>query len=138
MSLYVLLLSLKVACQYSGRISISTNIIGEIPHSYQQIGIEREEEIFINEICGISLHTPGHTPGSVCFSFQDQKLLVSGDTLFQGSIGRTDLWGGDFSAIEKSIKNHLYTLDEDTTVIPGHGPTTSIGFEMRHNAFVKA
>ena len=53
---------------------------------------------------GKALHTPGHTPGSMCFLFESQKLLIAGDTLFQGSIGRTDLWGGDYSKIEQSIQ----------------------------------
>ena len=70
--------------------------------------------------------------------FEKQKLLIAGDTLFQGSIGRTDLWGGDFQEIEKSIQEKLYTLDEDTVVITGHGDSTSIGSEMRSNSFVKA
>ena len=87
---------------------------------------------------GVALHTPGHTPGSMSFYFEAQKLLVAGDTLFRGSIGRTDLWGGDYAAIERSIKQRLYTLDEATEVITGHGPLTTLGFEMRHNGFVTA
>jgi hydroxyacylglutathione hydrolase len=85
------------------------------------------------------LHTPGHTPGSVCFrcSLGNQELLFSGDTLFRGSIGRTDLWGGDYPTIEKSIKSRLYGLGEETYVIPGHGPATTIGRERRSNAFVR-
>jgi len=82
------------------------------------------------------LHTPGHTPGSCSFSCNE--FLFSGDTLFRGSIGRTDLWGGDFSQISRSIKERLYSLDEDTTVICGHGPKTSIGVERKNNAFIKA
>ncbi|PJE80874.1 Hydroxyacylglutathione hydrolase GloC [invertebrate metagenome] len=85
---------------------------------------------------GVTLHTPGHTPGSLCFLFEKEKLLIAGDTLFRRSIGRTDLWGGDFKAIETSIRNRLYTLDEETLVIPGHGSHTSIGEEMRNNAII--
>lgn len=81
------------------------------------------------------LHTPGHTPGSCSFSCNE--FVFSGDTLFRGSIGRTDLWGGDFAQISKSIKERLYSLDEDTTVICGHGPSTTIGIERRKNAFIK-
>ena len=62
---------------------------------------------------------------------------LAGDTLFRGSIGRTDLWGGDAAAIERSIKQRLYTLDESTRVITGHGPETTIGFEVRNNQFVR-
>ncbi len=100
--------------------------------------LENEEEIDLNDLQGKALHTPGHTPGSMCFLFESQKLLIAGDTLFQGSIGRTDLWGGDFKEIEKSIQEKLYTLDEETSVITGHGESTSIGHEMRANSFVQA
>jgi glyoxylase-like metal-dependent hydrolase (beta-lactamase superfamily II) len=85
------------------------------------------------------VHTPGHTPGSVCFRLGGaHPILFSGDTLFQRSIGRTDLWGGDPRAIERSIKSRLYTLPEETLVVPGHGPETTIGEEKRLNAFVRA
>ena len=100
--------------------------------------LENEEEIDLNDLQGKALHTPGHTPGSMCFLFESQKILIAGDTLFQGSIGRTDLWGGDFKKIEKSIQEKLYTLDEETSVITGHGESTSIGHEMRANSFVRA
>jgi glyoxylase-like metal-dependent hydrolase (beta-lactamase superfamily II) len=81
------------------------------------------------------LFTPGHTPGSCCFKLDD--LVFSGDTLFQRSIGRTDLPGGHYPTLEKSIRTRLYTLDPDTKVIPGHGPATSIGDEKRGNSFVR-
>jgi len=81
-------------------------------------------------------HTPGHTPGSMSFWFGSEKLLIAGDTLFRRSIGRTDLWGGDSAAIARSIKTQLYTLDEETRVITGHGPSTTIGEELRSNPFV--
>ena len=71
------------------------------------------------------------------FLFEKEKLLIAGDTLFQGSIGRTDLWGGDFNTIETSIREVLYKLDEATTVITGHGAATTIGREIRTNAFVR-
>lgn len=80
------------------------------------------------------LHTPGHTRGSVCFLIGPD--LVAGDTLFQRSIGRTDLPGGSFEALMFSIENTLYALPPETVVHPGHGPTTTIGQEMRHNPFV--
>lgn len=81
-----------------------------------------------------TLYTPGHTPGSCCFSIGE--FVFSGDTLFRGSVGRTDLWRGDFGQISQSIKSRLYRLDPDTTVIPGHGPVTQIGIERRENPFV--
>ena len=97
-----------------------------------------EEKLIVGGIEGVALHTPGHTPGSMCFHFPGEKLLLGGDTLFQGSIGRTDLWGGDFEAIERSIRERLYTLDEATRVITGHGPETQIGIERESNQFVRA
>jgi len=86
------------------------------------------------------IHTPGHTPGSVCFALQDPdagRIIFAGDTLFRRSIGRTDLPGGDSAQLQRSIKERLYTRDLDTVVIPGHGPTTSLGDEARGNPFVR-
>ena len=97
-----------------------------------------EEKLIVGGIEGVALHTPGHTPGSMCFHFPGEQLVLGGDTLFQGSIGRTDLWGGDFEAIERSIRERLYTLDEATRVITGHGPETQIGIERESNQFVRA
>ncbi len=85
---------------------------------------------------GVAIHTPGHTPGSVSFWFEESKLLVAGDTLFKRSIGRTDFPGGDFATIEKSIKERLYCLADDVQVITGHGPATTIGEEKYENPFV--
>jgi len=95
------------------------------------------EMLSLGEVQATTLHTPGHTPGSLCFHFEGEKMVIAGDTLFHGSIGRTDLWGGDAKAIEHSIKTRLYALDEATRVITGHGPETTIGFEMRLNPFVR-
>lgn len=87
------------------------------------------------------LHTPGHTPGSLSFLVQMDKesgpLLFAGDTLFFGSIGRTDLWGGDYGQIIASIKTKLLTLDNNTTVVTGHGPSTTIGNEKQSNPFLQ-
>jgi glyoxylase-like metal-dependent hydrolase (beta-lactamase superfamily II) len=82
------------------------------------------------------LHTPGHTQGSVCLHFAPLKLLVAGDTLFAGSIGRTDLPGGDFGQIIDSIHSRLLVLPDEITVIPGHGPMTTIGQERKQNPFL--
>jgi glyoxylase-like metal-dependent hydrolase (beta-lactamase superfamily II) len=82
------------------------------------------------------LHTPGHTPGSLCFHLEGQQLLLSGDTLFAGGIGRTDLWGGDFDQEIESIRTRLLALEDRTRVIPGHGPETTIGRERRANPFL--
>jgi glyoxylase-like metal-dependent hydrolase (beta-lactamase superfamily II) len=83
------------------------------------------------------LHTPGHTPGSVSLYLPLEKRVIAGDTLFEGSIGRTDLPGGNTPQIMRSIRGKLYTLPEETLVIPGHGGTTSIGEEKRTNPFVR-
>lgn len=86
---------------------------------------------------GTIIHTPGHSPGSVSFYFPEEEILFSGDLLFQNSIGRTDLWGGDYDTLINSIKNKIYTLNDNTKVIPGHGPSTSIEHEKLSNPFVK-
>lgn len=100
--------------------------------------LQDEEKIVVGGLEGLALHTPGHTPGSMSFHFPAEKLLLAGDTLFRGGIGRTDLWGGDFDVIERSIRERLYTLDETTRVITGHGPDTEIGLERESNPFVRA
>lgn len=82
------------------------------------------------------LHTPGHTPGSCSFFLGSRNLLFSGDTLFAGSIGRTDLWGGDFDAEVRSIREKLLPLPDATRVITGHGPDTTILEERRSNPFL--
>ncbi len=82
------------------------------------------------------LHTPGHTQGSVCLHFAPLKMVIAGDTLFAGSIGRTDLPGGNFEQIIDSINTRLLTLPDDTKVVPGHGPATTIGAERRANPFL--
>jgi len=83
------------------------------------------------------LHTPGHTQGSVCLHFAPLKLVIAGDTLFAGSIGRTDLPGGDTAQILESIHSRLLTLPDETKVLPGHGPVTTIGAERRRNPFLR-
>lgn len=83
------------------------------------------------------LFTPGHTEGSVCLYFPNEKTLIAGDTLFAGSIGRTDLPGGSFEKIIDSLHEKLLALPDDTLVIPGHGPQTTIGEERENNPFLK-
>ncbi len=85
------------------------------------------------------LHTPGHSPGGCSFlgSWAKGAFLLSGDTLFQGGVGRTDLFGGSFEQLETSIRERLYTLDDATRVLPGHGPMTSICEEAQGNPFVR-
>src|SRR5205085_2775029 len=83
------------------------------------------------------LHTPGHTEGSVCLYFPADKLLIAGDTLFAGSIGRTDLPGGSMDKIMRSLHERVLALPDDTVVIPGHGPKTTIGSEREGNPFLR-
>jgi hydroxyacylglutathione hydrolase len=83
------------------------------------------------------LHTPGHTPGSICLLFPDHHLLLAGDTLFAGSIGRTDLPGGDGQQILRSLRERLLVLPDSTHVVPGHGPETTIGEERQSNPFLQ-
>lgn len=83
------------------------------------------------------LHTPGHTQGSICLHFASLSLLVAGDTLFAGSIGRTDLPGGNPDQILDSIQNRLLALPNETKVLPGHGPSTTIGRERKSNPFLR-
>jgi hydroxyacylglutathione hydrolase len=83
------------------------------------------------------IHTPGHTEGSICLYFPEQKTLVAGDTLFAGSIGRTDLPGGSFEKIMRSLHNQVLALPDETQVVPGHGSITTIGEERETNPFLQ-
>lgn len=83
------------------------------------------------------IHTPGHTPGSVVFNIPTLKIAFTGDTLFHGSVGRTDLMGGSWSTLKESIKKLVARLDSSTVIYPGHGPTSTIGYEVANNVFVK-
>jgi glyoxylase-like metal-dependent hydrolase (beta-lactamase superfamily II) len=82
------------------------------------------------------LHTPGHTEGSVCLYFPAEKKLIAGDTLFAGSIGRTDLPGGSYEKILHSLHQRVLALPDETIVVPGHGPLTTIGEERESNPFL--
>ena len=83
------------------------------------------------------LHVPGHSPGSVAFYAAADALLIGGDVLFRESVGRTDLWEGSAETLATSIRERLYPLPDDTQVLPGHGPPTTIGHERAHNPFVR-
>ena len=109
-----------------------------VPAPLPDYWLADDEHVKIGTLEATALHTPGHTPGSMCFYLPAASLILSGDTLFRGGIGRTDLWGGDFEAIERSIRERLYSLDEETTVVTGHGPETAIGLERENNPFVRA
>lgn len=92
------------------------------------------------EIDGLSLdvlHTPGHTPGHCCFYLEDEGVLFSGDHLFQGSIGRTDLPGGSYDTLMASMATRILPLPGGTSVLPGHGPATTLAAERIHNPFLQ-
>ena len=84
----------------------------------------------------VTLHTPGHTPGGACYYFKDQKVLVSGDSLFCGSVGRTDFPGGSMSSLVRSLKEKVMVLPRDTQVLPGHMMRTTIGQECEYNPYL--
>jgi hydroxyacylglutathione hydrolase len=107
----------------------------EQPALDQAIG--EGDKLSVGNLEATVLHTPGHTEGSVCLYFPAQKKLIAGDTLFAGSIGRTDLPGGDINKIMRSLHGRVMTLPDETEVIPGHGPTTTIGEERESNPFLR-
>lgn len=84
----------------------------------------------------VTLHTPGHTPGGACYYFKDQKVLVSGDSLFCGSVGRTDFPGGSMSSLVRGLKEKVMVLPRDTQVLPGHMMRTTIGQECEYNPYL--
>ena len=99
--------------------------------------LEDGKLIAVTGLTGSILHTPGHTEGSVCLHLPTQSLLLAGDTLIAGSVGRTDLPGGNTRKLLSSIHERLLTLPDDTTVIPGHGSRTTIGTERDSNPFLQ-
>lgn len=104
-----------------------------VPPKYDMY-IKDGDEILLGSYKIKVIHTPGHTEGGVCY-LVDGKLF-SGDTLFRGSVGRTDLFGGNFDKLSDSIKNKLFKLDDKTEVFPGHGDMTTIGFEKKYNEII--
>jgi len=105
----------------------------EIDHSVAQA-----DSIKTGSLSADVIHTPGHTEGSICLYFPAEKKLIAGDTLFAGSIGRTDLPGGSFEKIIRSLHDKVLELPDDTVVIPGHGSLTTIGRERQSNPFLVA
>ncbi len=104
--------------------------------------LENEQTLAVGKLKLSVIHTPGHSPGSVSLRLHEDTALgvaesiYSGDTLFQGSVGRTDLWGADQDQMFRSIRTRLLTLDGDSRVCPGHGPDSTIGVEKRTNPFL--
>lgn len=106
--------------------------------------IQDEQTLQFGKMKFTVLHTPGHSPGGVCFRLHEDSALkipetvFTGDTLFHESVGRADLWGGDESTLKKSIRERLFTLDGDTAAWPGHGLKTTIGHEKLKNPYVRS
>ncbi len=106
-------------------------------------GSKYDADVFVNDAEHLKLsgfdiaviHTPGHTPGGICFYIEEEKILFSGDSLFNQSIGRTDFLEGSASQLIRSIKEKLLCLPDDVNVYPGHGAATSIGYEKKYNPF---
>lgn len=94
------------------------------------------QEITLSGIRLKVFHTPGHTPGGCCYYCEEAGCVFAGDTLFQGSVGRSDFPGGSMSELVRSVKEKLFLLPEDTKVYPGHGEETSIAYEKRYNPFL--
>ena len=132
---------LKV-CVHKNDVRVLTHPMNQLPPDYPPIArpknlVELEAGAMLEGLGDLEvLETPGHTPGGVCYFFKDEKLLLSGDTLFAGSIGRTDLPGGDMATLMGSLKK-LTALPDDTLVVPGHGPFTSIAAEKDGNPFLQ-
>lgn len=98
--------------------------------------ITEETELNLGGTKGEFLFTPGHTPGEYCIYFPQDKICITGDVLFKGGIGRTDLWGGDYDNLINSIKIKLFSLPDDVKIYSGHGEPSTIGYEKNHNPFL--
>ena len=123
--------------------AVISHPLNQLPPEYPPVGTIGCLEVLklggTTDVGGLSvevIETPGHTPGGVCYHVPSEKLLLSGDTLFAGSVGRTDLPGGDMATLMESLRK-LTVLPDDTTVIPGHGMFTTIGQEKRGNPFLQ-
>lgn len=106
-------------------------------HDFPTVDVADGDVVTSGGVAWTVLHTPGHTPGCVGYYSAEDSLLISGDTLFAGAIGRTDLQGGDYDAIMASIREKLLTLPGDTDVLPGHGQPTTIAREGMYNPFLQ-
>jgi glyoxylase-like metal-dependent hydrolase (beta-lactamase superfamily II) len=111
--------------------------LNQVAFSFTPESLPKDAVFEVGNFTFNCLYTPGHSPDHTSLYFEEEELVIAGDALFKGSIGRTDLYQGDFEVLEKSIKEKLYTLPENTKVYPGHGPVTTIGFEKENNPFVK-
>ena len=112
-----------------------SGMIGQIYTTQADIYVKDGEHLKLAGLDIIVLHTPGHTKGGVCYYFPEEKVLMSGDTLFHCSIGRTDFPTGSMSQLVRSVKEQLFVLPDDVQVYPGHDSVTSIGYEKQYNPF---
>jgi glyoxylase-like metal-dependent hydrolase (beta-lactamase superfamily II) len=120
-------------------LDMQANWVGMRPPGQVKVDEDASEGRVLH-VGGISanvVHTPGHTEGSICVYFPEEKKLIAGDTLFAGSIGRTDLPGGSFDKIIRSLHTRVLALPDETLVVPGHGPQTTIGDERETNPFLQ-
>ncbi len=124
---------LKILDQQASWVGMSLPVMGkvEIDHS-----IGNGDKLQAGSLQASVIETPGHTEGSICLFFPTEKTLIAGDTLFAGSIGRTDLPGGSMQKILRSVHELAASLPEETVVVPGHGPLTTIGEEKQSNPFL--
>jgi hydroxyacylglutathione hydrolase len=123
---------LKMLDMQAAWIGMATPGLVEIDQSVGQ-----SDTLKVGDLVADVLHTPGHTEGSICLYFAPEKTLIAGDTLFAGGIGRTDLPGGSSEKILQSLHQQLLALPDETVVIPGHGPSTTIGHERESNPFLQ-
>jgi len=111
---------------------------GDFEPPIDRIDLEHDQRLDLAGFAVRVRHTPGHTPGHVCFELEGDGVIFSGDQLFAGSVGRTDLPGGSFDQLMMSMRERVLDLDDEVRVLPGHGPETTIGRERRTNPFLTA
>jgi glyoxylase-like metal-dependent hydrolase (beta-lactamase superfamily II) len=109
--------------------------VDEIP--FPDKYLDRNSDLTLSNTKPKIIFTPGHTPGEYCILFEEEKVCLSGDVLFNGSIGRTDLWGGDMNTLMNSIKKEILVLDDDVKILTGHGEESTIGHERKFNPFLQ-
>lgn len=130
---------------HKGELYVLQAIPGYVPQMGLHYELSPEPEVFLGESGKVNfgnsqleiIFAPGHSPAHLCFYAAADNFLIGGDVLFYSSIGRTDLPGGNHSQLINSIKNNLFILPDDCEVYPGHGQSTTIGFEKRHNPFLQ-
>jgi hydroxyacylglutathione hydrolase len=130
---------------HKGELIVLQSISGYVPQMGLNYELSPEPEVFLPETGSINfgsstlelIFAPGHSPAHLCFYAKADNFLIGGDVLFYNSIGRTDLPGGNHAQLISSIRNNLFILPDDCEVYPGHGPSTTIGFEKQHNPFLQ-